>query len=359
MRSGRIPKLQQKVPLGNDSQATGRVTSGKALELTRRNAAAQSIDLVQSPVIACGRMASQIPDLTERQRVMVTGDSISEGASMGSARLTPRRRQLQPDLRPQHRVLPLVFSIVAHVTLLLVVASGMRWFQQGQFGIGNDATSGFGLTLEGGTGGGGGGTELPGDPTGGSTIGTAVEAAPATDQFTPKQATSERPPAEISIPVADTIPQNGAGRVVSAAATGGAGSTIGDPRSAVKSQGGKYQGGKGNGTGGGNGTGLGGSGGRGSLFLGIRDDGGMKVVYVIDASGSMTSYNAMQFAKNNLQSSLQGLDEQQQFLIIFYDDKPHVLRLHDEPKPTLVAATELNKTLARQKDLKFSLGSNT
>lgn len=86
----------------------------------------------------------------------------------------------------------------------------------------------------------------------------------------------------------------------------------------------------------------------GASFMGTRDD-GMKVVFVIDASVSMTSHNAMQVAKRALLSSLQALDERQQFLIILYDDQPHVIKLQDEPKPTMAYATDLNKTLARQK----------
>ena len=49
----------------------------------------------------------------------------------------------------------------------------------------------------------------------------------------------------------------------------------------------------------------------------------------------------------------------QQFLIIFYDDKPHVIKLREETRPTLAMATDLNKTLARQKISGISSGSGT
>jgi Ca-activated chloride channel family protein len=57
----------------------------------------------------------------------------------------------------------------------------------------------------------------------------------------------------------------------------------------------------------------------------------------------------MQVAKMSLMTSLQALDEQQQFLIIFYDDKPKVVHLrNDETQPVMAFASDINKTLARQ-----------
>jgi uncharacterized protein with von Willebrand factor type A (vWA) domain len=99
-------------------------------------------------------------------------------------------------------------------------------------------------------------------------------------------------------------------------------------------------------------------GGFGAGFFGASDE-GMKVVFVIDASGSMTSYNAMQVAKAQLLASLQSLDERQQFLIIFYDDTPRFLKLREDAKPTLVSATEINKTLARQQIAGVQPGAGT
>ncbi|MBM4074767.1 MAG: VWA domain-containing protein, partial [Planctomycetes bacterium] len=93
-------------------------------------------------------------------------------------------------------------------------------------------------------------------------------------------------------------------------------------------------------------------------FMGIKDQ-GIKVIFVIDASGSMTTGNAMQIAKNALIASLQSLEERQKFLIIFYDDKPRAIRLKDETEPRLMSATEINKTLARNKIAGIQPGSGT
>ena len=86
----------------------------------------------------------------------------------------------------------------------------------------------------------------------------------------------------------------------------------------------------------------------GAAFMGTRDQ-GSKIIFIIDASGSMASHHSMQVAKSALISSLQALDGNQQFLIIFYDEKPVALDLRDVHKPQLYAATEIHKTLARQK----------
>ena len=92
--------------------------------------------------------------------------------------------------------------------------------------------------------------------------------------------------------------------------------------------------------------------------MGTQDQ-GSKVIFVIDASGSMVSKNSMQVAKAALVSSLQALDAHQQFLVIFYDDKPTVLHLRDAHKPQLYAATEIHKTLAKQKIAGIQPGTGT
>ncbi|SFH56378.1 vWA domain-containing protein [Planctomicrobium piriforme] len=86
----------------------------------------------------------------------------------------------------------------------------------------------------------------------------------------------------------------------------------------------------GNGTGGtGQGSGIGGppgggGGGKGTSFLGIGDV-GKRFVYVIDRSSSMATDHALQAAKLELLSSIQRLDESQQFQIIFYNTEFTVL----------------------------------
>lgn len=84
----------------------------------------------------------------------------------------------------------------------------------------------------------------------------------------------------------------------------------------------------------------------GTSFMGIRDK-ATRVVFVIDCSGSMYNYNAMQAAKAAVLSSLQTLVETQQFQVIFYNDQPHLLKFGGRSSP-LAFATEINKSFARQ-----------
>ncbi len=80
-------------------------------------------------------------------------------------------------------------------------------------------------------------------------------------------------------------------------------------------------------------------------FLGIRDR-GTRFVYVLDRSGSMDRENALEVAKAELVTSLQHLDETQQFQVIFYNVQNRLLSLGG--RETLHFATDINKTLARQ-----------
>ncbi len=81
-------------------------------------------------------------------------------------------------------------------------------------------------------------------------------------------------------------------------------------------------------------------------FMGIRDK-GTRFVYVLDRSGSMAGGHALEMAKSDLLSSLQHLDETQQFQVIFYNVQHSLLTLGG--RTTLHRATDINKTLARQK----------
>jgi len=80
-------------------------------------------------------------------------------------------------------------------------------------------------------------------------------------------------------------------------------------------------------------------------FLGIRDR-GTRFVYVLDRSGSMDREHALEVAKAELVTSLQHLDETQQFQVIFYNVQNRLLTLGG--RNTLHFATDINKTLARQ-----------
>jgi hypothetical protein len=122
---------------------------------------------------------------------------------------------------------------------------------------------------------------------------------------------------------------------------GGADSRFGEGRAAGGDAGG---GGKG-GVGGGNG-GAGGGRGGGTSFFGHRAV-GRRFVYVLDASGSMYEYNAIAVAKAELLASLSQLDENQQFQIIFYNEKCHPMRDSDR-KENVFWGTEVNRTRASQ-----------
>jgi hypothetical protein len=83
----------------------------------------------------------------------------------------------------------------------------------------------------------------------------------------------------------------------------------------------------------------------GTSFMGIEDE-GTRVVFVVDASASMETNQAMRSAKSALVSSLQQLTDQQQFQVLFYNKR--VLPLTIRGKNDLAFATELNKSAARQ-----------
>lgn len=76
--------------------------------------------------------------------------------------------------------------------------------------------------------------------------------------------------------------------------------------------------------------GTGASGGGTSLF-GVNDA-GQRFVYVLDNSGSMNSFHALQSAKNELIRSVEALDEAQQFLVIFYNVELTILAPRSAPQ---------------------------
>jgi len=82
-----------------------------------------------------------------------------------------------------------------------------------------------------------------------------------------------------------------------------------------------------------------------TTFFGLRSE-GSRILYVIDASGSMASHNAMGAAKAELQASLNQLKSTQQFQILFYNSKVIPLEGRDG-KPGLHWGTDINRSLAR------------
>ncbi len=95
------------------------------------------------------------------------------------------------------------------------------------------------------------------------------------------------------------------------------------------------------GAGGGDGTGLG-----ETTFFDIAAK-GSRFLYVLDRSGSMYDHNAIRAAKEELIASLSGLEQTQQFQVIFYNQSFIELR-HNDERPGMQWATEINRTLARQ-----------
>ena len=81
-------------------------------------------------------------------------------------------------------------------------------------------------------------------------------------------------------------------------------------------------------------------------FFGIRDS-ARQFTYVLDASGSMYGI-AFQSAKAELNKSIQALDATQRFQIIFYTQSTRIMKLPGAADGSLVWATSMNKTLARQ-----------
>jgi hypothetical protein len=112
-------------------------------------------------------------------------------------------------------------------------------------------------------------------------------------------------------------------------------------RSGPSGSGGSGGGGGRGGAGGGDGTGLG-----ETTFFDIAAK-GSRFLYVLDRSGSMYDHNAIRVAKEELIASLSTLEQTQQFQVVFYNQSFIELR-HDDERPGMQWATEINRTLARQ-----------
>ena len=244
----------------------------------------------------------------------------------------------RPDWLPRAIVMPSLLSVVAHLTMLVVCATTMRSCHQAPVGFTREETREVGIVVVSGNT---SAALVSGEPNDGEATDVSVVADFGFDSQVLTQVTSEQPPVETLLPNDDNSRQIGPGVNLPA------GATVLDPRQPVKSGGGHRP----------PASGIAG-GVAGTAFMGTQDE-GTKIVFVIDASGSMLSNNSMQVAKASLVSSMQALDGHQQFLIIFYDDKPTVLHLRDSQQPQLYAATEIHKTLARQKIAGIQPGTGT
>lgn len=244
-----------------------------------------------------------------------------------------------PDWIPHALFMSTVLSFVAHVAFLGLFAISLRGCDRPPVGFSEEESREVGIVVK--DRGDHPDALIPGEARDGELVETQPNVPANRDPFAPTQVTPDQPPVETS------LPQDEGHQLIGPGVNLPAGATVTDPRQPVKSGGGKRP------------AATGTQGGApGAAFMGTRDE-GSKVVFVIDASGSMTSNNSMQVAKAALVSSLQALEGDQQFLIIFYDDKPVVLHLRDSHKPELYAATELHKTLAKQKIAGIQPGTGT
>ncbi len=250
-----------------------------------------------------------------------------------------RQRNSLPDWLPRSILLPSILSVSAHSLLLLIFAVMLRSCSQAPVGFTTEESREVGLVVK--EVGDNPDAVVPGEARDGDVAETIVDTSSTNDTSAPTQATPDQPPVETLLPREDSIQKIGPGINLPT------GAAVMDPRQPVKSGGGQRP------------AAAGTVGARpGAAFMGTQDQ-GSKVVFVIDASGSMTSHNSMQVAKASLVSSIQALEANQQFLIIIYDDKPTVLNLREVEKPQLYFATEIHKTLARQKITGIQPGTGT
>jgi hypothetical protein len=172
----------------------------------------------------------------------------------------------------------------------------------------------------------------------------------------------EAPPVALDLPEAPQVAMTSPGPAAPAAKSTGANYT--DARQMIRPAGRNRSTGGGEGSGneagtgnegavggggkGGEGGGRSGSGGGGpgTSFFGHKAA-GRKFVYVLDASGSMYDYNAIAVAKAELLASLSQLDENQQFQIIFNNEKCYPMRDSDR-RENVFWGTETNRTRASQ-----------
>lgn len=275
---------------------------------------------------------------------MKPADAARSTRHAGESSLTPasvlRRTELAlPDWVPHALLLSTLLSLIAHGAFLLAFAFTLRGCSQAPVGFGNEESREVGIVVK--ERGDNPDAVIAGEAQTGDPVESVAETISTQDATVPTQATSDQPPVETLLPKADLPNRIGPGVSLPG------GTSVMDPRDPVKSGGGQRPPASGT---------VGGV--PGTAFMGTQDQ-GSKVVFVIDASGSMVSKNSMQVAKAALVSSIQALEPHQQFLIIFYDDRPTVLHLRDAHKPQLYAATEIHKTLAKQRIAGIQPGTGT
>lgn len=254
---------------------------------------------------------------------------------------SPTKSDPPPDWLPRATLWPSILSAATHLFLLLLTVTFIRSCERAPVGFTDRIETGeIGIVLK--NAGDQPDAVVEGEPRTGSNKVTSEGQSEFSDGAAPGRVTSDEPPVETSLPQGDSKGIIGPG-----VSLPGGNITVTDPRQPVKSAGGQRRPATGH---------LGGP--RGAAFMGTRDE-GTKIIFVVDASGSMSAQNSMQVAKAALISSIQSLEENQQFLVIFYDDDPTVLNLKNVSAPQLYPATELHKTLARQKIASIKPGTGT
>ena len=134
---------------------------------------------------------------------------------MSSVKISAPNRMVLRDRPPRRIVMPYVLSLAIHGTLVLLIAVTMSSFRGGPAGFSNRSSDQIGLIVDrpgDGHGNGGGiDSKLPGDPQEGAPTDIDIEPVGRPDQGTPTNATSDRPPAALSLPTADVPTQSGVG----------------------------------------------------------------------------------------------------------------------------------------------------
>lgn len=154
------------------------------------------------------------------------------------------------------------------------------------------------------------------------------DAPAAADPLTPKQAVPDLPSLATQLPKVETLPAIGPGTLQP-------GTGIPDPKELIKS------------SAAGTGAKAAAGGIPGAAFMGAKDH-ATRVVFVVDASGSMLQHRSMDAAKAALVASISSLEPGQQFQVIFYNETPRTMTLRSAPKKSLYFATDVNKQGARQ-----------
>lgn len=224
-------------------------------------------------------------------------------------------------------------SFVVHFALILLMATWLHTQDHRPVGFADEGMREIGLVTVPGTG-----TainEITGDrdgPDEGHPDATAqMTVTQQPDSLAPENVTPPAPPIEPALPTESPTTVIGVGASAPNAEP--------QPRELIKPSGTRPDGGAG-------GQAPGSAAG-GTSFMGLKDR-GQRIVFLIDRSGSMAEHNAMRAAKAALVSSIQALDAQQRFQIVFYNETPRIMTLRGESIPDLYPATEINKSLTRQ-----------